>query len=146
MCIRDRIPVAEKGGRGADTPGTAEDGGDLFQQHRHGEGLGHIVVDLQVKAPKLLRLPVQGGEHEDGDLGFLADQLAHAEAVYFGQHDVQQDQVKGDVYKRQFNSSSEKDAVAVGLYQNPNRSPAERIRFEKEEQGGGRMTSFLPQA
>ena len=76
-------------------PGTAEDGGDLFQQHRHGEGLGHIVVDLQVKAPKLLRLPVQGGEHEDGDLGFLADQLAHAEAVYFGQHDVQQDQVKG---------------------------------------------------
>ncbi|MBS5506922.1 MULTISPECIES: hypothetical protein [Clostridium] len=45
-----------------------------------------------------------------------------------------------------FNSRSEKDAVAVGLYQNPNRSPAERIRFEKEEQGGGRMTSFLPQA
>ena len=24
--------------------------------------------------------------------------------------------------------------------------PAERIRFEKEEQGGGRMMSFLPQA
>ena len=45
-----------------------------------------------------------------------------------------------------FNSRSEKDAVAVGLYQNPNRSPAERIRFEKEEQGGGRMMSFLPQA
>lgn len=45
-----------------------------------------------------------------------------------------------------FNSSSEKDAVTVGLYQNPNRSPAERIRFEKEEQGGARMTSFLPQA
>lgn len=43
------------------------------------------------------------------------------------------------------NGSSEKDAVVVGLYQNPNRSPAERIRFGKEEQGGGRMTSFLPQ-
>ena len=26
----------------------------------------------------------------------------------------------------------------------PNRSPAKRVRFEKEEQGSGRMTSFLP--
>ena len=72
----------------------AKDHPDFLQQDRHGEGLGHVVVDIQAEAPELLRLSVQSREHQNGHLGLASDLRADPEAVDFRQHDIQQDQVK----------------------------------------------------
>ena len=92
--IQGQLPVAQQLGPAGRPRHAAEHRPDLPQQHRHGEGLGHIVVNLQIKAPQLLRLPVQGGEQDDGHPGLAADELAHPKAVQLGQHHVQQHQVK----------------------------------------------------
>ena len=65
--VQSQIPVAQA----AILPSVstaAKDDPDLFQQHRHREGLGHIVVDVHAEAPELRFFPVQGGEHQNGDL------------------------------------------------------------------------------
>lgn len=36
-----------------------------------------------------------------------------------------------------------KDAVVVGLYQSPNRGPAQRVRFGEEEQRHERALTFV---
>ena len=46
--------------------GTSYDDPDLLQQYRHGEGLGHIVVDVHTETPELRFFPIQGGEHQNG--------------------------------------------------------------------------------
>ena len=76
-------------------PAAAEDYPDLFQQYRHGKGLGYIVIDVHGKTPELLLLSIQSGEHENGNLGLPADQFTDPKAVDFGEHQVQQHQIKG---------------------------------------------------
>ena len=52
--------------------------------HEHqteGEGLGDIVVGLQLKGLYLRVLAVQGGEHDDGDIRDAAYLLADGVAV-----------------------------------------------------------------
>ena len=73
----------------------AENDADLFQQHRHGERLGHIVINIHAEALELLFLTVQRSQHDDRDLRLLADQLTDAKPIDLRQHQVQQDQVKG---------------------------------------------------
>ena len=92
--VQGQVPVAQA----AVLPGVspaAEDDPDLLQQHRHGEGLRDIVVDVQPEAPELRFLPVQGGEHQNGHLGLAADARADPKAVDLGEHQVQQHQVEG---------------------------------------------------
>ena len=51
---------------------------------------------------------------------------------------------RGFVLNRKF--LSRKGApIRIFSFLNPNRSPAQRVRFGKEEQGSGRMTFFVPQ-
>lgn len=66
----------------------------FFQQYRHGKGLGHIVVDVHTETPELRFFPVQGGEHQNRNLGLLADQLANSKTIDFREHQVQQNQVE----------------------------------------------------
>ena len=90
--VHHQIPVMQAAFRRFAAP--AKDHPDFLQQDRHGEGLGHVVVDIQAEAPELLRLSVQSREHQNGHLGLASDLRADPETVDFRQHDVQQDQVK----------------------------------------------------
>ena len=91
--VQGQPPVAQAAsGRVATRP--PQHRRQLPQQDGHGEGLGDVVVDLQIKAPELLSLSVQGGEQDNGHPGLAADKLAHPKAVQLGQHHVQQDQVE----------------------------------------------------
>ena len=92
--IQHQIAIAQPAGLCLRAP-AAKDDPYLLQQHRDGEGLGHIVVDVQSKPPQLLLLAIQSGEHEDGHLGLAADQFAHAKTVDLRQQHVQQHQIEG---------------------------------------------------
>ena len=63
----------------------------------HAEGLGHVVVGPGVEAADLVGLAVEGGEHQDGDVGQFADALQDRPAVHLRESDVEDDQVGGFV-------------------------------------------------
>ena len=74
--------------------GPAEGGPDAGQQLRHAEGLDHIVVRPHVQRPHLFRLPVPGGDDDDGHLPGQAPELGqNLQAVHVGQTQVQQHQI-----------------------------------------------------
>ena len=58
-----------------------------------------IIIYLQVKAAKLLGFAVQRSQHHDGHLRLPANHLTYAEAIYFRQHDIQQNKVEGAAVK-----------------------------------------------
>ena len=76
-------------------PGAAQDSFHPQQDHLEREGLGNVIIGFQLEGLDLGVLSVQSGEHDDGNLGFLADLAADGIAIHLGHHQVQQDQGKG---------------------------------------------------
>ena len=87
--------VRRRGSRGGRHGGAADVGLHPGDDLPHGEGLGDIVVRPGLEPADLVVLLLPGGEQQDGHIvPVLAQGLAHVEADHFGQHDVQQDQVR----------------------------------------------------
>jgi hypothetical protein len=59
------------------------------------EGLGHVVVGAQLQAHHAVHHLAAGGEHDDGNVAFLADLAAQRKAVHLGQHHVEDGRVVG---------------------------------------------------
>lgn len=77
----------------ADAP---QEGFDARLEFTHGEGFGEVVIRADFKTDDAVNLGVAGGEHEDGDAGFLAQDAANFDAVHDREHDIEQDQVGGE--------------------------------------------------
>ena len=73
--------------------GAAEDGLDAALDLEDVERLGHIIVRAVFETQNLVHVLALGGEHDDRHRGFFADALAHLNAVYLGQHDVQKHKI-----------------------------------------------------
>ena len=72
----------------------AQHGLDARQHLAGAEGLGDVVVRAQFQAEQLVKLLALGGEHDDGQVGLLADLAADHEAVHLRHHDVQKHDVR----------------------------------------------------
>ena len=59
------------------------------------EGLGHIVVCPVFQAEDLVHIIAFGGQHDNRYVAVLPDPLAYRDTVKLGQHNIQQNQVKG---------------------------------------------------
>ena len=57
------------------------------------ERLHEVVVCARLKAAHALELVAAGGEHQDRDVGHVADPLQHVPAVELGHRDVEDDEV-----------------------------------------------------
>ena len=56
--------------------------------------LGHIVVRAVFQTQYFVDMLAFGRQHDDGDVGMLANPLAHRDAVKFRQHYVQENEIK----------------------------------------------------
>ena len=80
---------------GGDGLEPAGEGVNAGKQFAGAEGLGDIVVGADLEAADFVFLGAAGGEHEDGEAGAgLAEALADGEAVEFGQHEVENDEIQ----------------------------------------------------
>ena len=94
-------PPAEKAERGRPFGGaggqrhrvTAQHRVDPRQQFTRIEGLRKIIVGAHLEAEDAIDILAARGQHDDRDLQFGAELAAQAEAVFPGQHDVENDQV-----------------------------------------------------
>ena len=75
-------------------PAPAERRVDPGQELLDAEGLGHVVVGAQVERADLVGLGPAGRQHDDADVGQLADVAAQLEPVGVGQHQVEQHEVR----------------------------------------------------
>ena len=72
------------------------EGAQVRQKLGRREGLGHVVVGAGVVAADFVAYGIAGGEQQNGRAHMRpAQALGHGEAVGFGQHDVQDDDVVG---------------------------------------------------
>ena len=94
----------------------AQGGTDAGQQLRYAEGLDHIVVCPHIQRPNLFRLPVPGGDDNNGHLPGQAPELGQdLQAVYVGQSQVQQDQIRlvGEKQGQPFFPAGGRDGLIV---------------------------------
>ena len=75
--------------------GTAEDGVDAGDEFTGAEGFDDVIVGAHLEAGEALGLGGACGEHDDGDVGGLADAAANLFAGQFGEHEVKDDEVGG---------------------------------------------------
>ena len=80
--------------------GTAEDGVDAGDEFSGAEGFDDVVVGAHLEAGEALGLGGACGEHDDGDVGGLADAAAHLFAGQFGEHEIEDDEVGGVRFER----------------------------------------------
>ena len=59
----------------------------------HFKGLHHVIVRAQFQTEHLIKGVVFGGEHDDGDIGCLADFPAYHHAIHARQHQIEQHQI-----------------------------------------------------
>ena len=86
-------PVAFRGGPIFDPAQQSFDPGDKLH---HAEGLGDVVVGTGLQTDDLVIFTALGGEHDHRRAaggGTLPQLAQHLQAVLFGQHDIQQDQL-----------------------------------------------------
>ena len=74
--------------------GAAEQSADASNQLTRREGLDEVVVGTELEADDAVLDLALGGEHDDGNVGGLADGTAHALAGEFGQHEVEDHEVE----------------------------------------------------
>ncbi|MNJ42522.1 hypothetical protein D3C77_374930 [compost metagenome] len=77
-------------------PGPAQQGLDARQQLARAEGFAQVVIGAQLQANHPVGLIGAGGQHDDRHLcqtPMLAHPATEAEAVFIGQHDVEDHQV-----------------------------------------------------
>ena len=63
--------------------GAAQLGLDARQQFAHREGLGQVIVRAHLQPDHAVDLVVAGGQHQDGNVHLLAQDLADLETVQF---------------------------------------------------------------
>lgn len=73
-----------------------QNGPDAGHQLARAVRLGHVVVRAQLQAEQDVVLGRAGGEHQDGDVVVRAQHPAHPEPVDHREHQIQDDQVRGD--------------------------------------------------
>src|SRR5262245_27570262 len=73
--------------------GSTQDGTDASDKLVKVERLRHIVVSAVVEAGEDVGLGVTRGHHNRRSLPTTADQAAQLEAIFAGQHDVQEDEI-----------------------------------------------------
>src|SRR5262245_5101023 len=73
---------------------TAEMRPNAGEQFFDTEGLYHVIISADAEALHLVGVTLLRTEEEDGDVQALAQRAADRKAVTFGQHDIQDDQVR----------------------------------------------------
>jgi len=73
----------------------------LHAQHQFArtERLGDVIVGAELEAEHAVQFRRLGGQHDDGDCGggrVTAQDFADLEPVHLGQHEVEEDQVRGE--------------------------------------------------
>ena len=74
--------------------GAAQQGAHAGDELAGREGLDEVVVGAELEADDAVLDLALGGEHDDGDVGGLADGAAHALAGELGEHEVEDDQIE----------------------------------------------------
>lgn len=117
----------------------AEDGPDPGLELSGAERLHDVVVgpELQPQDPVVLRGP--GGEHDDGDLGLLADLPGNFESVHPRQHEVEEDEVGGWA----LNSAKASGPDAAVVTANPARSRYPRTSLRTHPSSSTRRIRFI---
>ena len=68
-------------------------GFDARHQFAHGERLGQIIICAHFETHDAIYLIIAGGEHQNRCGHLLAQDARHFEAIQFGEHDVEQDEI-----------------------------------------------------
>jgi hypothetical protein len=99
--VEVEVEVAEvdlAGGMGRWSDGArdaAEDGADADDEFLGVEGFGQVIVGAEFETFDFVAVVVEGGEHDDGDVGGGTEAAADAAAVETGEHEVEDDEVDG---------------------------------------------------
>ena len=81
---------AGAGGMGLEA---AQDGADARGQFARIEGLGQVIVGAEFETDDAVHIFAAGGEHQNGDFGFLAEAAQDFEAIDAWEHDVEHYQI-----------------------------------------------------
>ncbi|MNR25185.1 hypothetical protein D3C85_1423190 [compost metagenome] len=91
---------------------------DARQQQARAHRFAHVVVGAQVEAEDLVGIVAARGEHQDRAVITIADLAANAQAVFTGQHQVEDHQVRlflDDARRRQGAVALDRHAQAIGF-------------------------------
>ena len=119
------------GGDGGVERAAAEDGAEAGQEFAGGKCFREIVVGADFEADDAVGLVAAGGEHEDGDGGFLADAFQDFEAVHAGEHNVEDERVP-----RGSGGGGAFDALGAGV-------DGGDVEAKRLEVGGDEATEFF---